>query len=222
MRILLVEDEPELGRMLSSAFARHGIVVDLAETLAIAEEAIKACDYAVVVLDRNLPDGDGLTLVPRIRARPYPSPIIILSALGSLDQRVEGLDVGADDYLSKPFAMDELLARLRAILRRPVISEPQGITLGKLSFDPEHRSAEIDGQALDLPRREVLVLEALLRRSGRVVARRALEEAVYGYDDEIASNSLDAHVSRLRRKLIPARLEIHTIRGIGYLLRPTE
>lgn len=222
MKILIVEDEAELGQMLSASLARHGIVVDLAATLAIAEEAIAGHDYAAVVLDRNLPDGDGLALIPQIRARPVQSPVIVLSARGSLDHRVEGLDAGADDYLAKPFALDELLARLRAVLRRPAALSRQSVTVGRLTFDFDHRAAEVDGKALDLPRRELLVLEALLRRTGRVVARRALEEAVYGFDDEIASNSLDAHVSRLRRKLAAAGVEIHTIRGIGYLLRPVE
>lgn len=220
MRILIVEDEAELGQMLSASLGRHGIVVDLAQTLAVAGEAIQDCDYAAIVLDRNLPDGDGLALIPQIRARPVQSPVIVLSARGALDHRVEGLDAGADDYLAKPFALDELLARLRALLRRPAMLTSQRMTVGRLAFDLDHRSAEVDGEVLDLPRRELLVLEALLRRTGRVVARRALEEAVYGYDDEIASNSLDAHVSRLRRKLGAAKVEIHTIRGIGYLLRP--
>ncbi|MBR9763948.1 MAG: response regulator transcription factor [Rhodobacteraceae bacterium] len=222
MRILVVEDEAELGRMLGAALARHDILVDLAPSFAVAEEALQLHDYAAVVLDRTLPDGEGLDLLPLIRARPAPCPVIVLSALSSVDQRVEGLDGGADDYLAKPFATDELLARLRALLRRPSLAESEAIELGRLRFQPEHRSVEIEGSALELPRRELLVLEALLRRAGRVVDRRALEDAVYGYDDEIASNSLDAHVSRLRRKLAPAGLEIHTIRGVGYLLRASE
>ena len=219
MRILLVEDETSLGEMLTTSLSRHGIVVDVAPTLSIAREAVLSADYDAIVLDRTLPDGEGLTLLAEIKARPARCPVIVLSALGSLDQRIDGLDLGADDYLTKPFATEELLARLRAITRRPAAVMQEHIVLGGLAFDRGHRTAEIDGIALDLPRRELLVLEALILRSGRVVTRQTLEQAVYGYDDEIASNTLDSHISRLRRKLEPAGLEIHALRGIGYLLR---
>lgn len=222
MRILLVEDEPELSRMLTASLSRNGIVVDHAPTLAIAHEAVLGSVHDAVVLDRTLPDGDGLSLIASIRSMEARCPVIVLSALGALDQRVEGLDTGADDYLAKPFAMDELLARLRAITRRPATMAQRRVTAGRLVFDQEHRIAEIDGVTLDLPRRELLALEALVCRYGRVIARRALEEAVYGYDDDIASNTLDAHISRLRRKLAPAGIEIHAMRGIGYLLRQAE
>ena len=219
MRILLVEDEPELSGMLTAGLARQGFVVDCAADLAIAQEALLGAAYDAIVLDRTLPDGDGLSLLAAIRARRDHCPVIVLSALGSSDQKIEGLDKGADDYLAKPFATDELLARLRAIARRPAALARQTITLGGLTFDPGHRNALIGGQPLDLPRRELLVLEALILRVGRVVTREALDQAVYGYDDEIASNSLDSHISRLRRKIEPAGLEIHALRGIGYLLR---
>lgn len=222
MRILLVEDEAELSRMLVTTLSRHGILVDCARTLAIAREAVASSVHDAVVLDRTLPDGDGLSLLAAIKAMPQRIPVIVLSALGTLDHRVEGLDTGADDYLAKPFALDELLARLRAITRRPQAVARERVTLGRLAFDVEHRAAEIDGVTLELPRRELLVLETLICRAGRVVTRAALEEAVYGYDDEIASNTLDAHISRLRRKLAVAGLEIHTLRGIGYLLRCSE
>lgn len=222
MRILLVEDEAELSRMLVTTLSRHGILVDCASTLAIAQEAIAGSVHDAIVLDRTLPDGDGLSLLAAIKAMPQRTPVIILSALGTLDHKVEGLDTGADDYLAKPFALDELLARLRAITRRPQAVAQQRVTVGRLGFDVEHRTAEIDGVPLELPRRELLVLETLACRAGRVVTRAALEEAVYGYDDEIASNTLDAHISRLRRKLSVAGLEIHTLRGIGYLLRCVE
>lgn len=219
MRILLVEDETSLGEMLSASLSRQGFVVDLAPTLSIAREAVRLAGYDAIVLDRTLPDGEGLDLLAEIGPRTTRCPVIVLSALATLDQRIDGLDLGADDYLAKPFATEELLARLRAITRRPSAVKQEKIPLGRLAFDRGHRTAEVDGTALDLPRRELLVLEALILRSGRVVSRQALEQAVYGYDDEIASNALDAHISRLRRKLEPAGLEIHAMRGIGYLLR---
>lgn len=219
MRILLVEDETDLREMLASSLARQGFVVDCAAELGLAEEAVLGTEYDAIVLDRTLPDGDGLSLLAILRARGSHCPVIVLSALGSSDQKIEGLDRGADDYLAKPFAIDELLARLRAISRRPATVAQARITLGALAFDSAHRTALIDDRPLDLPRRELLVLEALILRSGRIVSREALEQAVYGYDDEIASNSLDSHISRLRRKIAPAGLEIHALRGIGYLLR---
>jgi DNA-binding response OmpR family regulator len=197
------------------------MVVDHAPTLAEAEEAISADVHAAVLLDRQLPDGDGLTLIPKLRARADGVPIIVLTARGELADRVAGLDCGADDYLAKPFAVEELLARLRAVLRRPAGLQPDILHAGRLAFDFGHREASIDGAPLELPRRELLVLEALVRRMGRTVLRSALEEAVYSFDDEIQSNALDTHVSRLRRKLseADARVEIHGIRGVGYLLK---
>ncbi|MCK1553340.1 response regulator transcription factor [Bradyrhizobium sp. 177] len=221
MRILLVEDEVEMADALASALKRYDMVVDHAPTLAEAEEAISADVHAGVLLDRQLPDGDGLTLIPKLRARADGVPIIVLTARGELADRVAGLDCGADDYLSKPFAVEELLARLRAVLRRPAGLHPDIMHAGRLAFDFGHREASIDGAPLELPRRELLVLEALVRRMGRTVLRSALEEAVYSFDDEIQSNALDTHVSRLRRKLseADARVEIHGIRGVGYLLK---
>ncbi|WP_241427659.1 response regulator transcription factor [Fertoeibacter niger] len=222
MRILLVEDEPSLGEMLTTGLSRQGFVVDLAPTLGIAKEAALGVDYDAIILDRTLPDGDGLTLLAEIRKRGMHCPVIVLSALGNSRQKIEGLDKGADDYLAKPFSLDELLARLRAIARRPAAVEPDRIALGGLVFDVGHRTALIGETPLDLPRRELLVLETLILRAGRVVPRDVLEQAVFGYDDDIASNTLDSHISRLRRKIESAGLEIHALRGIGYLLRPTE
>ena len=221
MRILLVEDEAEMAGALASALKRYDMIVDHVPTLAEAEEAISADVHAAVLLDRQLPDGDGIALIPKLRARADGVPIIVLTARGELADRVAGLDSGADDYLAKPFAVEELLARLRAVLRRPAGLQPDIIRAGRLAFDFGHREASVDGAPLELPRRELLVLEALVRRMGRTVLRSALEEAVYSFDDEIQSNALDTHVSRLRRKLAEAdaHVEIHGIRGVGYLLK---
>lgn len=224
MRILLVEDEPEMASALGTALGRHDIVLDHVPTLAEAEEALADRVHDAVLLDRQLPDGDGLSLLAQMRARTQGArsmPVILLTARGEVADRVAGLDAGADDYLAKPFAVEELLARLRAVLRRPGDVATRTVRLGRLAFDCEHRQASVQGLALDLPRRELLVLETLLRRAGRTVMRAMLEEAVYGFDDEVQSNALDAHISRLRRKLgeAGAGVEIHGIRGVGYLLR---
>jgi DNA-binding response OmpR family regulator len=219
MRVLLVEDEEDMARLVTAALSRHDVIVDHAPNLEYAEEAVQAGVHDAVLLDRKLPDGEGLSLIPVIRRVQPGLPIIVLSALGSPENRVAGLDGGADDYLAKPFSVDELLARLRAVMRRPAQIGQDVVTVGRLRFNLNDRSAEIDGAPLERPRRELLALETLVRRSGRTVPRGALEEAVYGFDDDIASNTLDAHISRLRRKLVPADVEIHAIRGLGYLLR---
>lgn len=221
MRVLLVEDEPEMAAALIVALKNYDMVVDHISTLADAEEAASINDYGAILLDRQLPDGDGLTLIPKLRARGIGVPVIVLTARGELADRIAGLDTGADDYLGKPFAVEELLARLRAVLRRRADLPSETIRLGRLSFDVSNREASVDGKPLDLPRRELLVLETLLRRMGRTVARSSLEQAVYSIDDEIQSNALDTHVSRLRRKLSEAEsaIEIHAIRGVGYLLK---
>jgi DNA-binding response OmpR family regulator len=221
VRILLVEDEPEMADALATALKGHDMVVDCAATLAEADEMIAVAAHDAILLDRGLPDGDGITLISALRGRQVQTPIIILTAKDDLTHRVEGLDIGADDYLAKPFAMDELMARLRAVLRRPTHVRSDVIRLGRLAFDLEHREASIGGVRFDLPRRELIVLETLIRRSGRTVLRIVLEGAVYALGDAVQSNALDTHVSRLRRKLAEADagVEIHGIRGVGYLMR---
>lgn len=221
MRLLLVEDESEMAGMITSTLRRHDMVVDVAPSLSIALEAIETTEYDLVILDRHLPDGEGLSFIPALRSKPGGVPILVLSAYGSTQQRIEGLESGADDYLAKPFSMDELVARIRALRRRPAVRSQEALSLGALTYDLASREASVNGVVLALPRRERLVLEALIERSGRSVTRSTLEEAVFGFDDEIASNSLDAHISRLRRKLAEAEagVEIHAIRGIGYLIR---
>lgn len=222
MRVLLVEDEPEMASAISAALRKYDMVVDHVSTLAEAAEAMNPSVHGAVLLDRQLPDGDGLSLIPLLRGKGVDAPVIVLTAHGELADRIAGLDTGADDYLAKPFAVEELLARLRAVLRRPAHVLSRVVRVGRLSFNVSHREASVDGEALDLPRRELLVLEALISRLGRTVLRTSLEEAVYSFDDEIRSNALDAHVSRLRRKLAQANagVEIHGVRGVGYLLKP--
>lgn len=222
MRILLVEDEKDMAAAMIAALSRHDIVVDHVRTLEIAEEACRSGVHDAVLLDRKLPDGDGLSLIPLLRRERAGLPVIVLSALGTTDHRVAGLDHGADDYLAKPFSIDEVLARLRAVMRRPAQIGESIIAVGRLRFNLTERHAEVAGVPLDLTRRELLALEVLVRRSGRTVSRSAVEEAVYGYDEEIASNALDSHISRLRSKLSESGVEIHAIRGLGYLLKAAE
>ncbi len=223
MRILLVEDDPEMAIALRAALTSADIVVDLAPTMEVASAAIAIASYDAIILDRGLPDGDGLTLLGDLRGTSREVPVIVLTAKGDVADRIDGLDAGADDYMTKPFSTEELLARLRAVQRRPSAISPSTLRAGRLVFDLGERVAMIDDIPLRLPRRELLLLEVLVRRLGRTVQRAFIEDAVYGFDDEIQSNSLDAHVSRLRKKLADggAGLEIHGIRGVGYLLKPS-
>ena len=221
MRVLLVEDEPEMASALTGALKKYDIVVDCTRTLGEAREMLVGGVHDAILLDRQLPDGEGLTLISALRSQGSTVPVIVLTAKGELTDRISGLDSGADDYLAKPFAIEELLARLRAVLRRPGQLAPDRVCVGNLSFDFSHREAMVEGRALDLPRRELLVLETLLKRMGRTVLRSALEEAVFSFDDDVQSNALDTHISRLRKKLTESNsgVEIHGIRGVGYLLR---
>lgn len=223
MRILLVEDDLHMSQALQGALARHGLVVDMVHSLAAAEAALRLGVHGLLVLDRGLPDGDGLGFIAVARRLVPALPIILLTARGEVADRVEGLNEGADDYVIKPVAVDELLARVRAIARRPVSMILPSASVGALTFDFSAREAIVDGQPLPLPRRQLLILEALIYRQGRTVQRESLHEAVYGLEDEIQSNALDAHVSKLRRALKDAEtgVEIAVIRGVGYLLRET-
>lgn len=221
MKILLVEDDPEMADALRTALARHDIVLDLAPSLVIAREAIAGNVYDFLLIDRQLPDGDGSVLLDELRRLDVSTRSIIVSALGSARERIAGLNGGADDYLPKPFEVDELVARLTAVRRRTsVLPADKLLSVGNLRYDPASRDVHVDGEKLPLARRELLILEALLRNRGRTVLRGALEETVYSYDDEIQSNSLEANVSRLRRKLGDAGcdLEVKNVRGIGYFL----
>ncbi|OON60870.1 DNA-binding response regulator [Massilia sp. KIM] len=221
MKILLVEDEAEFAAAVRGALEREKYVVDCADRLALAREALRGNSYDLALLDRSLPDGDGLSLVPAMRAALPGVHIIVLSARGDVADRVAGLDEGADDYLSKPFALEELFARIRAVRRRPAQLGLDHIQVGSLVFDLDNDEASVNGVPLTLSRRELRVLATLIRRRGRTVLRETLEQGVYGFDDAIQSNTLDSHISRLRRKLaaVEAGVEIHAIKGVGYLLR---
>jgi DNA-binding response OmpR family regulator len=224
MRILLVEDELDMASALGDALSKHHIVIDHVATLADAREAVQLHAYDAILLDRQLTDGEGLKLIPELRAGNIDTPIIVLTAHNDHEGRIRGLDLGADDYMGKPFVVEELIARLRAVLRRQPQLAPDIISAGRLSFEVSHMEPSLDGKPLILPRRELLVLAALMKRIGRTVTREALANAVYNFDADIQSNALDSHVSRLRKKLadLEAGVAIHTIRGVGYLLKAAE
>lgn len=221
MRLLLVEDEVEMAKALSTVLVQQSHVVDHITLLEHAREALRCKVHDAVILDRQLPDGDGLVLLREMREAGDKTPVIVLTAHNAPDDRIGGLDDGADDYLGKPFLAEELMARLRAVTRRSESYTSQAFIDGNVEIDLDHQELSVDGRAVSLTRREMLVLQLLVRRAGKTVLRSTLEEAVYGYDDEIQSNALDSHVSRLRRKLADAgaSITIHTIRGIGYLLK---
>lgn len=221
MRLLLVEDEKELAAALAGALGKHGIVIDNTARLADAFELTLQNDYDAILLDRRLPDGEGLTLISKLRRSQRDTPIIVMTARNEPLERVEGLNLGADDYLGKPFMVEELLARVRAVLRRPTnLAEPE-IVAGRMVINPLHLDVAVGSRQLDLPRRELSILIAMAKRKNKTVLRTTLEEAVYNYEEEIQSNAIDAHISRLRKRLADANsgVSIHNIRGVGYLLK---
>jgi DNA-binding response OmpR family regulator len=220
MRLLLIEDNVELARLLASGLAKAGLASDAVETAAAADLALQTRQYAAAVLDLGLPDGDGLDLLKAIRARRDPTPVLILTSRGALDDRILGLQAGADDYLLKPFALEELTARLHALLRRPGQFLGLVLEVGELTLDSHARQVFARGQPLALTARELSLVELLMRRSGRVVLKQHIEDQLFGLDGEVGSNAVEVLVHRLRRKLEPIepRATIHTVRGVGYLL----
>jgi len=220
MRILLIEDQPRLAQTIVEGLGGVGFGVDQFATCGDGLAATKGLTYDAIILDLGLPDGDGLDIIPELRAATNQIPILILTARDGVDARVAGLDRGADDYLLKPFAMKELAARLRALLRRP--GGPLGLTIniGNISLDTVERHLKVGGRVVAIPPRELDALELLMRRSDKVVPKRLFEDTIYGFSEDVAANTIEALVSRLRRRLqaIKASVTIHTLRGIGYLL----
>jgi DNA-binding response OmpR family regulator len=220
VRVLVVEDEVRIVEILQEALSRSGFVVDTVGRCAEAREALSLTAYDAAILDLGLPDGDGLTLLADLQSNRNRVPVLVLTARDAVQDRVSGLDAGADDYLVKPFATVEVVARVKALLRRP--GGALGVTLqaGNILFDTIGRDVCVGATALLLPRREAAILEHLMRRLGRVVPKTVLEDRLYGFDDELESNAIPVHVHHLRRKLeaAGATVEIHTVRGVGYLL----
>ncbi len=220
MRLLLVEDEIRLAEVMVENLQKSGFVVDAVATGAHAIKAVQSVGYDAVILDLGLPDCDGITVLQRIRSQGSHTPVLILTARDAIEDRVKGLDSGADDYLSKPFATPELVSRLKALLRRPGGVLGSILVAGNVTLDTIGRDIQINASPIELSRREVAVLEHLMRRLGRVVPKEFLEEKLYGFGEELESNAVPVHVHHLRRKLElgGASAQIHTVRGVGYLL----
>ena len=218
MRILVVEDDPVLGDGLSRSLRHAGYAVDTAQDGKLADDLLSVHSFDLVVLDLGLPGLDGLEVLRRLRRRPSSAPVLILTARDEVEDRVAGLDLGADDYMVKPFNLAELEARVRALVRRAQSATTARITHGALTLDIAARRAFVGSDALELSAREVSLLEALLLSAGRVVSKDQLADRLYGVSDEVGPNAIEVFVHRLRRKIEPAGVVIRTIRGLGYLV----
>ncbi|MCK6444179.1 response regulator transcription factor [Elstera cyanobacteriorum] len=216
MRILLVEDERSIGDAVRDQLHADGQAVDWAESLAAAGEFLAVTDYDLLLLDLALPDGQGSDLLKRLRAAGSVLPVIILTAHDRISDRIAGLNAGADDYLVKPFDLNELSARIAAVARRAAGKPNPETRLGAVTLDPAARRASRDGQPVTLTAREWALLDALLRRPGAILSKPQLEESLYAFGDEVESNAVEAHVSRLRKKL--GHEIVETARGLGYRL----
>jgi DNA-binding response OmpR family regulator len=218
MRILLVEDDQKAARLLARGFREEGFVVDVVASAEEADELSFLTAYELIILDWMLPGKDGLSLCRTLRERGMQAPILMLTARDALSDRVAGLNTGADDYLTKPFAFEELLARVRALLRRSEITRPTLLSVADLTLDPVTHRVTRGGRTLDLTRTEYSILALLIRRPGEVISRTRLAEQVWQADVETLDNLIDVHVSNLRRKVDPPGSDslIHTVRGRGY------
>jgi two-component system OmpR family response regulator len=219
MRILIAEDDEVLADGLSHSMRQSGYAVDRVSTGLEADSILRGEQpYDLIILDLGLPQMDGFTVLRNLRERNQHVPVIILTARDSVGDRVKGLDLGADDYMVKPFNLQELEARVRALLRRGQCGTNPVLTCGALTFDSVGRRASINGQPLDLTTRELGLLEALMLRSGWVVSKEQLLERLYSYSEEASSNAIEVYIHRLRKKTAPAGVTIRTIRGLGYVI----
>ncbi len=218
MRILLVEDDKALAEAILSLLRQSGYAVDLVHDGASAEALAAAESFDLVILDLNLPEMDGLSTLRAMRGRGNAAAVMIVTARGAPEDRVRGLDLGADDYLIKPFDIGEFEARVRSLLRRQAGLRSATVTFGALVFDLNSRSFTLSGALMDLPARERDLLELLILKAGKVVAREAIVQSITSLDDELSANAIEQYVSRLRKRLAPAGLGLRTARGIGYYL----
>jgi len=213
LRILLVEDNQVLSEGLSALLRGSGYAVDVVSDGTSADAAIAAESFDLVILDLNLPEMDGIEVLRSMRSRQDKAAVLILTARGTPEEKVKGLDLGADDYMIKPFDITEFEARVRVLLRRNAGLRSSALSFGKVLFDLTSRTFSADGRPLDIPAREVLFM-----RAGKVVAKEAIVQSLTGFDDDISANAIEQYVSRLRKRLAPHGLTVKTARGIGYYL----
>ncbi|HET7159802.1 MAG TPA: response regulator transcription factor [Burkholderiales bacterium] len=218
MRILLVEDDAMLADAVARAFTQAAHAVDIVSSGVDADQALIAAEYDVVVLDIGLPQVDGLEVLKRLRARRSTVPVLVMTARDTLEDRIAGLDLGADDYITKPFHLSELEARVRALIRRSHLVASADVIHGRLRLDSAGRRLFCDDRAMELSARELSVLELLLLRAGKVVTKQQIVDKLYGWEDVSSSNAVEVFVYRLRKKLETSGVDIRTIRGMGYLI----
>lgn len=221
MRVLVVEDEKKTASFIRKALQAEGLVVDMLHDGTEALAAVAHTPFDVVVLDIMLPGRDGLSVVRQMRQKRISTPVLLLTARGEVSEKVEGLNAGADDYLSKPFALEELVARVRALGRRSTESKPTVLKVGDLTLDTLTREVRRGARALDLAPKEYLLLEHLMQSAGRICGRMAIVEKVWDYDFDPGTNLVDVYIMRLREKVdsgFETKL-LHTVRGVGYVLK---
>jgi len=214
MRVLLVEDEPHLGAAVQEHVRQAGHAVDWFQRLDLADAALRAVPYDALLLDLHLPDGKGLDFLRALRGRQDGIPVVILTARDMVSDRIEGLKAGADDYLVKPFDLDELNARLQAVARRYFGNAVPVLQFGDVELEPEARRARRDGEVVELTAREWAVIDVLIRRPNATVSKEQIVDVLYAFDEEIESNAIEVYISRIRRKL--GREFVRTARGLGY------
>ncbi len=220
MKLLLAEDDPMIGASMEQGLRIAGFAVDWVRDGKAAELALETGTYALLILDLGLPRQDGLTLLRRLRQADNPIPVLIVTARDAVADRVAGLNLGADDYLAKPFDLQELVARVRAQIRRHQGRARPEMRCGALTLNPLTREVCLDGAPVHLSQKEFAMLEALLERPGSVLSKPQLEERLYGWGEEVSSNAIEVHLHHLRRKLGPAW--IRNVRGVGYKIVPPE
>lgn len=216
MHLLLIEDDPSVAHGVATGLRLHGFTVDHAETSAGADAALAASEFDVAVLDLGLPDGDGMDLLARWRRRGVAMPLLVLTARDAVSDRVRGLQTGADDYLLKPFDLDELVARLHALLRRSAGRTMDRVAHGAVTFEPASGQVWLHGQPVELSRRERTLLATLMQHPGAILNTEQLRDRLYGLEQEVESNAVNVHIHHLRRKLGSGIVE--TVRGVGYRL----